>query len=145
MAAEPVVAAVVLDTNVVLDLLLFDDPAIQALKQALAEGRLRWLATPAMREEFERVLGYPRIVRQLVQRGVEAPQMLAAFDARASLTEAASRAPCVCADPDDQGFIDLAIARGATLWSKDQAVLCLARKAAALGACVTAPGRKPAL
>lgn len=145
MAADPVAAEVVLDTNVVLDLLLFDDPATQPLKQALAEGRLRWLATPAMRAEFERVLGYPRIVRQLAGRCFDAAQMLAAFDACASLTQAASRAPCACADPDDQGFIDLAIARRATLWSKDQAVLCMARRAAALGACITAPGRPPAV
>ena len=47
---------IVLDTNVVLDLLVFDDPATPALQQALDDGALRWIATPVMREELARVL-----------------------------------------------------------------------------------------
>jgi predicted nucleic acid-binding protein len=38
----------------------------------------------------------------------------------------------VCRDTDDQKFIDLAVAQGATLLSKDKHVLALRRKLAAL-------------
>jgi predicted nucleic acid-binding protein len=40
------------------------------------------------------------------------------------------RAPCVCKDPDDQVFIDLAVAHGALLLSKDQAVLTMRKRLA---------------
>jgi predicted nucleic acid-binding protein len=50
---------IVLDTNIVLDLFVFDDPATQPLQQALETQQLRWLATPAMRVELARVLAYP--------------------------------------------------------------------------------------
>ena len=38
-----------------------------------------------------------------------------------------------CKDPDDQRFIDLALAHRAGLLSKDQAVLCMAKRMRALG------------
>ena len=47
---------VVLDTNIVLDAFVFDDPATHTLQAALLAGSLRWLASPAMREELARVL-----------------------------------------------------------------------------------------
>jgi len=42
----------VLDTNIVLDLLVFTDPAVRELSQALGTGERQWLATAAMREEL---------------------------------------------------------------------------------------------
>ncbi|MDD4945107.1 MAG: PIN domain-containing protein, partial [Rhodoferax sp.] len=42
---------VVLDTNIVLDAFVFDDPAARPLKQALAAHQLQWVATKAMRDE----------------------------------------------------------------------------------------------
>ena len=42
----------VLDTNIVLDLLVFGDPQVQAVSSGLATGSLHWLATGAMREEL---------------------------------------------------------------------------------------------
>jgi putative PIN family toxin of toxin-antitoxin system len=122
----------VLDTNVVLDLLVFDDPARAPLAAALAAGELRWLATAAMRDEFERVLGYPRIAARLTAIGRHAVQALAAFDARAHrIDDAPARAPCACRDPDDQIFIDLAVAHRARLVSKDRAVLSMRKRLAA--------------
>ena len=56
---------VVLDTNIVLDLMLFGDPATPPLKAALAAGELLWIATPPMREELARVLAYPQIAPRL--------------------------------------------------------------------------------
>ncbi|MCA3239430.1 MAG: putative toxin-antitoxin system toxin component, PIN family [Curvibacter sp.] len=119
---------IVLDTNVVLDLLLFDDPATPALQQALDDGALRWIATPVMREELARVLLYPHLVTRLDHDHLTAADVLAAFDRQAQVLDVAPRAPMVCRDPDDQKFIDLAVAHRAALLSKDHAVLKLKKR-----------------
>jgi len=124
---------IVLDTNIVLDLLVFDDPATPPLKDALATRRLRWIATPSMREELARVLAYPHIVPRLSHYQLSADDVLAAFDRQAQMVAAAPRASCVCKDPDDQKFIDLALAHRAVLLSKDHAVLRLKRRLLPLG------------
>lgn len=124
---------VVIDTNIVLDLLVFADSAVHALKPLLASGALRWIATAAMRVELERVLGYAQIVPRLAYYGLDAPQVLQAFDAQTCTVVAAQRAPAVCKDPDDQPFIDLAVQHGAILLSKDRAVLSLRKRLLALG------------
>jgi hypothetical protein len=46
------VPAAILDTQVALDWLLFDDPSTAALARAVQASRLVWLATPAMRAEL---------------------------------------------------------------------------------------------
>ena len=47
-----------------------------------------------------------------------------------------------CADPDDQPFIDLALAAGANwLLTRDKALLALARPSLARGLVVTTPRR----
>lgn len=119
---------IVLDTNVVLDLLVFDDPATPALQQALDEGALRWIATPVMREELARVLEYPHLVVRLDHYRLSADDVLAAFDRQVQRVDVAPRAPMVCRDPDDQKFIDLAVAHRAQLLSKDHAVLKLRKR-----------------
>ncbi len=43
-------APLVIDTNITLDLLVFDDPAAQALHAGLMAGRWQWLVTSAMRD-----------------------------------------------------------------------------------------------
>lgn len=126
--------SVVLDTNIVLDLLVFDDPERAQLAAALDAGELCWLATAEMRRELARVLGYPLIANRLAALGREASEVLAAYDARARLVEGTpARAPCVCSDPDDQMFIDLAVTHRARLVSKDRAVLTMRKRLAALG------------
>lgn len=124
---------VVLDTNIALDLLVFDDAACAPLAAALARGELRWLATGPMRGEFARVLGYAPVAARLARRALGAAAVLAAFDALAVPAPVADPAPCRCSDPDDQMFIDLAVAHGALLLSKDLAVLSLAGRLAGLG------------
>ena len=117
---------VVLDTNVVLDLFMFDDPGVAALAAGLQDGSLQWLATAAMRDELARVLAYPNIVAWSARRGRDPQQAashaLANFDCHARLVQPASVGSIACSDPDDQGFIDLAAAHGAALISKDRAV-----------------------
>jgi len=46
----------------------------------------------------------------------------------------------ICRDPDDQKFIDLAISQGAQwLFSRDRAVLALAKRARAQGLIIMSP------
>jgi putative PIN family toxin of toxin-antitoxin system len=130
-------AFVVIDTNIALDLLVFENPDIAPLAAALAAGELRWLVTAAMRTELERVLGYPLVARRMLQRGLEVQAVLADFDARVRHVNALPpRAPCVCSDPDDQVFIDLAVAHRALLLSKDRAVLSMKKRLALRGVAV---------
>jgi putative PIN family toxin of toxin-antitoxin system len=123
---------IVLDTNIVLDAFVFNDPATQALKAALAAQQLQWIATQPMRDELERVLAYPKIVVRLAFYQLSATQVLAQFDAQAQLVDVAPKAGVTCTDPDDQKFIDLAVAHKSLLLSKDNAVLCMAKRLLAL-------------
>jgi len=121
-------APVVIDTNVVLDLLVFSDPRTLPLRQGLEGAQLRWLATPSMREELRRVLDYPQLQPRLAFYRLTPDEVLARFDAGALLVEAPAKAPCTCSDPDDQKFIDLAVAHQALLLSKDKAVLSMKKR-----------------
>ena len=127
---------VVIDTNIVLDMWVFDDPRSRPLNDALQNQGLRWLASAEMREELLRVLSYPHLVQRMVMRGVSAPDVMAQFDRLAERVVEAERAPYVCNDADDQKFIDLAVAHQATLVSKDKEVLRMKNRLARLGVAV---------
>lgn len=120
--------ALVLDTNIVLDAFVFDDAAARPLRVALEAGQLQWWATAPMRDELERVLGYPQIAPRLAFYRLQPADVLAAFDRHARLLAVPAKAPLTCADPDDQKFIDLAVARQALLLSKDRAVLSMKKR-----------------
>ena len=124
---------IVLDTNIVLDLFVFNDPATPPLRAALADKKLQWIATQAMRDELERVLAYPKIVARMAFYQVTAAQVLAQFDVRVQMVDAAPKASVTCRDPDDQKFIDLAVAHKCLLLSKDAAVLCMSKRLLAQG------------
>lgn len=126
----------VLDTNIVLDLFVYEDPETAALRQQLAEPATRWLVTADMREELVRVLGYPPIVKRLSANAMAAQTVLNQFDQRSETVSAAPKAPYTCKDADDQKFIDLAVAHKACLLSKDAAVLCMAKRLVGLGVLV---------
>ena len=119
---------IVIDTNIVLDLFVFKDPLAQPLAQALANQTYKWLATAPMRDELERVLDYPNIALRLDAAQITATGVLAQFDAQVQRMDVAPRATLICRDPDDQKFIDLALAHQTVLLSKDRAVLCMAKR-----------------
>jgi predicted nucleic acid-binding protein len=123
----------VLDTNIVLDVFLFADPAAQPLREALAQARIRWISTAPMREELARVLGYPHIAKRMDFYQRSASDLLRDYDTHSHPVDVAPRASLRCKDPDDQRFIDLALAQQAGLLSKDNAVLCMAKRLRALG------------
>jgi len=140
--AAPVV---VLDTNVVLDLWAFKDPRTQLLRQALAQRRLRWIGTPAMFEELADVLHRPTSTRWCPEPAKVLADAHAACHLLPGATPVTSKVP-VCADPDDQIFIDLAWSWPARcLFTRDRALLDLARPALAHGLIVTTPAAWPGL
>jgi uncharacterized protein len=130
---------VVLDTNVVLDWLVFRDPRVTALAQQIEQAEVNWIACPSMRAELARMLSH----RSLLRWSPDGQQALAVFD-RSTQTRpdpaAAGPTPLRCSDPDDQVFIDLALAEGALmLFTHDRALLKLARRARPLGLSIRAP------
>ena len=125
--------AILLDTNIVLDLLVFNDPATPALLAALQGGGLYWIASQPMRDELERVLAYTHIVPRLAYYQLSAAHVLTRFDAMVQIVDVAPKVPLTCKDADDQKFIDLAAAHQAILLSKDHAVLALAKRLRAFG------------
>ena len=121
----------VIDTNVWLDWLVFDDPSAAALAVVRAAGRLELPATVPIRAELAAVLERPLF--GLDVRAREA--VLARFDSLALMlpapepAELPARLP-VCRDPDDRKFVELALGCGAGfLVSRDKAVLKLAGRA----------------
>jgi len=135
---KAVAPAIVLDTNVVLDWLLFRDHRVATLAEAIVGRRVRWLATVAMRDELHHVLE-----RGLAARwAAEASAPLAGWDAHATVVAEAATHRLRCADPDDQIFVDLGLSSGAHwLVSRDRALLDLARAAAPLGLQIVEPRR----
>jgi predicted nucleic acid-binding protein len=120
---------VVLDTNVVLDWLLFRDPGCVELSTRIEAGTLTWFATESMRHELEHVLTRPEIMTWKPDM-----PMIRATWARwvhtAEVPQADAGSHFRCTDPDDQKFIDLALHLSpATLLSRDRAVLRLAGRA----------------
>lgn len=121
--------ALVLDTNIVLDLLVFADPATALLRTLLQSGALGWIATAPMRGELERVLAYGHIAPRVAFYGLDTARVLAAFDAQVRCVPVAARVPgATCKDADDQPFLDLAAAHSAVLLSKDKAVIALRKR-----------------
>jgi len=135
-----VAPAVVLDSNVVFDWLVFGQPGVQPLVAALTSGRLRWLVTPAMLDELAHVLG-----RGMLARWQPDAAVLLATCARwaqpcAVPAPRGEASRLRCRDADDQKFIDLALAeRTRWLLSRDKAVLALARRARRLGLEILTP------
>lgn len=128
--------AAVLDTNVVLDWLVFRDPRVRPLADALQARQLRWLACAAMREELGHMLAHTSLARWQPDR----EQALTVFDAAVHLCPPPPRSRLPCTDADDQVFIDLALAEKAQwLLTHDRALLKLARRARPHGVQVATP------
>ena len=127
------VQTIVLDTNIVLDAFLFNDPAAEPVRQALAKQELDWLATQPMRDELVRVLAYPKIAARLAFSKLTLNDVLTKFDQHARLVDIAPKASVTCSDSDDQKFIDLAVQHRALLLSKDRDVIAMKKRLIAQG------------
>lgn len=125
-----------------LDWLVFNDAGMAPVVAALQTRSLQWLACTAMRDELARTLGY----RTLAKWQPDSERALATFDQHARLLPAPPPAPLqlCCSDPDDQVFLDLALAHGARwLFTHDRALLRLARRVRPLGLQIVTPRNWP--
>ncbi len=122
----------VLDTNVWLDWMLFDDDAVTPLKQAQSAGRIAICIDEACARELEAVLQYDLGKRTPTAEQREAARVEYARIAKRTTANdtTASTAPLPrCSDRDDQKFLELARDCGADyLVTKDKALLVLARR-----------------
>lgn len=120
---------VVLDTNVVLDWLVFADPSIAGLADRIERQTWRWLVCERMRDELADVLVRP----SFAARGVDCKRILTSFDrlsVQVTLQPAVPPLGLKCLDADDQVFVDLAVERKARwLFTRDKALLALASAA----------------
>jgi uncharacterized protein len=126
---------VVLDSNVWIDILVFDDPHTRPIAAALESGALVALIDARCLAELAYVLDYP----QFTHRNVDKAAALAVVARLAQRVEPCQAAGSVgdaqplpqCKDRDDQKFLELAHAAEADwLISKDRAVLKLAKRIA---------------
>ncbi|MCP5265020.1 MAG: PIN domain-containing protein [Burkholderiaceae bacterium] len=128
----------VVDTNIWLDWLVFDEPSTRGLLQACERGALVVRTTAPMRDELAVVLAYPQFALTAAERA----RRLRDFD-RLTRLDADSDRPVptlACRDPSDQKFVDHAL-RSACTWliSRDRKVLALARRARRLGLMIVRP------
>ena len=138
----PETPVIVLDTNVVLDWLVFRNPELGQLSAAIAAGELYWIATASMRDELAHVLACGHLdAWQPDPSAIWAKWALHCNESAEPQLAVPLRRPR-CTDPDDQKFIDLAVSAGARwLISRDRAVLKLARQLRGFGVGVISPDR----
>ncbi|QWD90069.1 putative toxin-antitoxin system toxin component, PIN family [Polynucleobacter sp. MWH-Braz-FAM2G] len=128
--------SIVLDTNVLLDIFVFNDFRAIHLKQKLLDGQLDALACPKTLDEFADVISRPLF--NLEQNTQENILKQWHSLARILADETLIAAPWSCQDSDDQVFLNLAFtAKPCFLISKDNEVLKLANKAAKEGILIT--------
>ena len=118
---------IVVDTNIWLDMLVFDDAGSRRLAALLYPGAsLRPLSSDEMRAELVDVVKRPQF--KLDQFRLDA--LLERYDRIVTCASVAPDCRLPCRDPDDRKFLDLAVSRRASwLLSRDRALLA-ARKPA---------------
>lgn len=118
----------VLDTNIWLDWLVFDDSGIKVLQKMVAAGEAEIVINADCEAELLRVLAYP--LQKWTLDADRQMHCLAACRAVAHMVETS----CIgglpaCADPDDQKFLELAAGSKASyLLSRDRALLALTHR-----------------
>jgi predicted nucleic acid-binding protein len=129
---------VVIDTQVIMDWLVFKNKSVEPLILAVQSNTLTWIGLAAMKSELLHVLG----------RGIASsydPDLVLIEQEFERWCHLIDREPLpairlVCRDKDDQMFIDLALAEQAShLISRDRAVLALAKRARRVGLAIMTP------
>lgn len=121
--------SVILDTNILLDIFVFNDERARNLKQAMVDGSVSTIASQKTLLEFADVISRPpfKLDSAAQANALNQWQSIAEMIDDSSLAPA----PWKCRDPDDQIFLNLAYQlRPAILISKDNALLHIASRAA---------------
>lgn len=127
---------VVLDTNILLDIFVFDDERAANLKQAIVNGSSPVIASQKTLLELADVISRPLFKLDSAAQA----SILTQWQSIAQLYDDSNlaSAPWKCEDPDDQIFLDLAYQlRPSILISKDNALLRIASRAAQEGILIT--------
>ena len=126
----------VIDTNILLDLLVFDDQRAHPLRAALNESQVIALGSSYTVAEFLDVIARPQFNLDREAQTKAHQQLLAWLTLEHD--EAVETAPWKCKDKDDQIYLNLAFShRPCTLLSKDKQVLKLAKRARQCGVVIT--------
>jgi uncharacterized protein len=136
----------VLDTNIVLDCLVFNDPAVRCLMTALEARRMQALVHQLTLDELQRVLAYP----QCRLNAAEQQQVLDHYlglATVAAMPKGFSRETLLlptafprCRDRDDEPFLALAYhARAEGLVTKDRVILKMRKKVRKFGLPILGP------
>ena len=141
--SSPGAPRLVLDTNAVLDWLVFDNPASRIVTAAVLSGQVSWIVNEAVRDELVHVLGRGELVERW---NPDTARLWQAWEYLSTPIAFPSGLPSPhrlrCTDTDDQKFIDLAVVSGARwLITRDRAVLKLARAATKLKLAIVKPER----
>lgn len=124
MAAGMAIKTLILDTNIVLDLLVFQDPRANWIRDGIARGQFELIYSSEMLVELTDVIARP----QFAQSGYDQSTVLSSWTQMAIHKPTPPRCSFRCDDPDDQAFIDLAYHyRPSQLLSKDRKVLQMQR------------------
>ena len=142
---------VVLDTNIVLDCLLFRDPATSGLMAAIDAKHVQLLVHQYALEELKRVLAYPQCrlsvpeQREVHDRYVELASLVAMPRGYTGDNLLLPTGFPRCRDRDDQAFLALAYhAKADGLITRDEDLLELRRKLRRFGIAILAPADFPA-
>jgi uncharacterized protein len=122
---------VVLDTNVCLDLFVFDDPRCERLLDALRAGEVVAITDEACRDEWMRVLRYPELRLDETMREAATARFDTTMKHLSRLPSEEADLPPIprCRDPDDQKFLELALrTRARWLLTRDDHLLALAKR-----------------
>jgi putative PIN family toxin of toxin-antitoxin system len=132
----------VLDTNVWIDWLVFDDPAVEPLKAAHRDGRVHIVVDEACLQELKTVLAYPEFSLDDAQKTDHLAEV-ARCTVRHDDPRLARPIPLPrCSDPDDQKFLTLALDAAADwLLTRDKALLKLNRRLKTAGFRVGSPAQ----
>jgi uncharacterized protein len=129
------ISRLVLDTNVVLDWLLFDDPKINSLREAIATQYAIVLTHDLAIQELRRVLNYPSLKLDLEKQAEVVAQYLAQTTLLQASREFARDNLLLppnfprCRDRSDQFLLALAYhGKADTLISHDKQILRMAKR-----------------
>lgn len=137
---------IVLDTNAVLDWLVFSDANMAELRLALADGRVQIITHEPAVDELRRVLAYPQCKLQPPDQ----QEVLQRYQSQASIAVLPEGFAVTnlllptgfpsCRDRDDEPFIALAYhVRADALVTKDKEILRLRKRAAKFGVSIMNP------
>jgi len=106
---------VVLDANVVISALITPQGAMAQVLDFWKQGVYELVLSPAILDEIARVAHYPRIQERYRLDDAEIDEFIRLLGEEATLIQTSFRVQAVVEDPDDDRYVECAVAAGADL------------------------------